>query len=112
MRAAEYRIRGSPLSRQHPTMWRQWLLLVSCLFCIHSAQAAPPVPPPLIAIIIDDIGDNLSHGLRAVRRPAPVATAFLPHTFFARRLAQFALLLDIEVLLLLPLEASDGAGRR
>src|SRR3569832_539208 len=101
---------GSPLSRHHPTMWRQWLLLVSCLFCIHSAQAAPPVPPPLIAVIIDDIGDNLSQGLRAVRLPAPVATAFLPHTFYARRLAQIAHKHDKEVMLHLPMEASDGAA--
>ena len=91
-------------------MWRQWLLLVSCLFCIHSAQAAPPVPPPLIAVIIDDIGDNLSQGLRAVRLPAPVATAFLPHTFYARRLAQIAHKHDKEVMLHLPMEASDGAA--
>src|SRR3569832_1471725 len=101
---------GSPLSRHHPTMWRQWLLLVSCLFCIHSAQAAPPVTPPLVAIIIDDIGDNLSQGLRAVRLPAPAATALLPLTFYARRLAQIAHKHDKEVMLHLPMEASDGSA--
>lgn len=91
-------------------MWRQWLPLIAGLFYIHATQAAPSASSPLIAIIIDDVGDNLHQGLRAVRLPGPIATAFLPHTFYARRLAQVAHHRGKEVMLHLPMEANDGAA--
>jgi polysaccharide deacetylase 2 family uncharacterized protein YibQ len=44
-------------------------------------------PKPHIALIIDDIGDNLRLGRRAVRLAGNVTCAFLPHTAYARQLA-------------------------
>lgn len=92
--------------------WRRWPLLAA-LFCTWQASAAPPSVTdgtPLIAIIIDDLGDNLEQGLRSVRLPAPVAMAFLPHTQYARPLAQVAHHRDKEVMLHLPMQATDGAA--
>jgi len=74
-----------------------------------SAGAMPTATPPLIAVIIDDLGDNLHKGLRAIDLPGPVAAAFLPHTRYARRLARLAHRRDKEVMLHLPMEAADGA---
>ena len=101
------------MSRRHTLVWRQWLLLVAALLATGAAQSqdqfAPPTPP-FIAIIIDDVGDKLSAGLRIVRLPAPVAIAFLPHTHYASRLAQVAHLRNKEVMLHLPMQAEDGAS--
>ncbi|MEK7321976.1 MAG: divergent polysaccharide deacetylase family protein [Pseudomonadota bacterium] len=72
--------------------------------------AMPAADPPLIAIIIDDVGDNLHNGLRVIDLPGPVAAAFLPHTRYARRLARLAHRRDKEVMLYLPMEAADGAA--
>lgn len=63
---------------------------------------------PHIAIIIDDIGDNLRLGLRAVRLPGDVTCAFLPHTTYARQLAIAAHKRAKEVMLHLPMESEEG----
>ena len=63
---------------------------------------------PHIALIIDDIGDNLHLGLRAVRLPGNVTCAFLPHTTYARRLAVSAHKRNKEVMLHLPMESEVG----
>jgi polysaccharide deacetylase 2 family uncharacterized protein YibQ len=65
-------------------------------------------PNPHIALIIDDIGDNLHLGLRAVRLPGNVTCAFLPHTTYARRLAVSAHKRNKEVMLHLPMESEVG----
>ena len=65
-------------------------------------------PNPHIALIIDDIGDNLHLGLRAVRLPGNVTCAFLPHTTYARRLAVSAHKRNKEVMLHLPMESEEG----
>ena len=75
--------------------------------------AAEPTPVPLqpkphIALIIDDIGDNLRLGLRAVRLPGNVTCAFLPHTTYARQLAVAAHKRSKEVMLHLPMESEEG----
>ena len=63
---------------------------------------------PLIALIIDDIGDNLRLGLRATRLPGNVTCAFLPRTTFARKLAKSAHKRNKEVMLHLPMESEEG----
>lgn len=78
-----------------------------------SGGAKEPSPPhfrpkPHIALIIDDIGDNLRLGLRAVRLPGNVTCAFLPHTTYARQLAVSAHKRDKEVMLHLPMESEEG----
>ena len=60
---------------------------------------------PTIAIIIDDIGDRLNDGRRAVELPGPVNVSFLPHTPFAARLAREAHALGKEVMLHLPMDS-------
>jgi polysaccharide deacetylase 2 family uncharacterized protein YibQ len=78
-----------------------------------SGGAKEPLPPqfrpkPHIALIIDDIGDNLRLGLRAVRLPGNVTCAFLPHTTYARQLAVSAHRRDKEVMLHLPMQSEEG----
>lgn len=71
----------------------------------------PPVAgaedTPRIALIIDDIGQQLEPGRRAVALPGPVALAFLPHRPHVERLARAAERADKEILLHLPLQAED-----
>jgi len=90
-----------------------WLCLILSLLPFSAAGAAEPPPPldphqPRIAIIIDDIGDNLHYGLHAVRLPGAVTCAFLPHTPYARQLAVSAHKRNKEVMLHLPMESEDG----
>jgi len=85
-------------------------LLLSLLPC--SAGVAEPTSnslqyKPHIALIIDDIGDNLRLGLRAIRLPGNVTCAFLPHTTYARRLAISAHKRNKEVMLHLPMESEE-----
>lgn len=60
---------------------------------------------PVISIIIDDLGDQLSAGARAVNLPGQVTYAFLPHTSYSTLLARKAHRHDKEVMLHLPMEA-------
>ena len=86
------------------------LLLSLPPFCCGAEAVAPPENTirPSIALIIDDIGDNLSRGLRAVSLPGAVTCAFLPHTTYARQLAVAAHGQNKEVMLHLPMESEDG----
>ncbi len=58
-----------------------------------------------ISIVIDDIGDRLGDGLRAVELPANVTMAFLPGSPYSHRLAEKAHQLGKEVMLHQPMEA-------
>lgn len=90
--------------------------LLGVLFCLiplwagaaeTSLRPAPPTPPR-IAIIIDDMGDSLAHGLRALRLPGAVTYSFLPHTTYAQQLATSAHKHGKEVMLHLPMASEDG----
>ncbi len=59
--------------------------------------------PPRLALIIDDLGNWRSGGVRATALPGPVACAVLPHTPFATLIAEQAHLAGKEVMLHLPL---------
>ncbi|MFQ5635085.1 MAG: divergent polysaccharide deacetylase family protein [Gammaproteobacteria bacterium] len=59
---------------------------------------------PRIALIIDDLGNMLVNSERAAALDGPVACAVLPHTPYARRIAERAHAAGKEVMLHLPLE--------
>jgi len=84
--------------------------LLLSLFPLIAGAAETPISSktPTITLIIDDIGDSLRYGLRAVRLPGAVTCAFLPHTPFARQLAVAAHKRHKDVMLHLPMESEDG----
>jgi uncharacterized protein len=74
-----------------------------------SLSAAAPTAHPVVAIIIDDLGNTLEEGQRAVELPGPVACAILPYTKYSVSLADQAHDSGKEVLLHLPMQAIDDA---
>ncbi|MGA9855423.1 MAG: divergent polysaccharide deacetylase family protein [Gammaproteobacteria bacterium] len=90
---------------------RRWCLLVAVLMPISntSLYAAAPTTHPVVAIIIDDLGNTLEEGRRAVELPGPVACAILPYTQYSVKLADQAYARGKEVLLHLPMQAIDDA---
>jgi len=82
------------------------LLLV---FVLAAAPAASEAGEGVtIGIIIDDLGNNLANGERAARLPGAIACAVLPHTPFAKALADAAHTAGKEVLLHLPMASRDA----
>lgn len=63
----------------------------------------------LIAIILDDLGEQRLAGARAAMLPGAVACAFLPNAAFTAAQAELAHARDKEVLLHLPLQPGHGA---
>lgn len=86
-------------------------LLVALLMFSSSTSlyAATPITHPVVAIIIDDLGNTLEEGQRAVELPGPVACAILPYTKYSVSLADQAYVRGKEVLLHMPMQAIDDA---
>ncbi len=63
---------------------------------------------PVMAIVIDDIGDNYEKGVAAINLPGAITYAFLPHTPYAFELSNTAHLLGKEVILHAPMENKAG----
>ncbi len=63
---------------------------------------------PAIAIIIDDLGDKLGRGKKAVALPGRVTLSFLPHTPHSKALVDKAHASGKEVMLHLPMETETG----
>ena len=84
-------------------------LVVVAMFVLCGAAAAnDQVPTALISIIIDDLGNNLQQGRRAIHLPGPVGCAILPHTPFSTLLAREAYENRKQVILHLPMQSADG----
>lgn len=81
----------------------------------HRQLKTPPAAPrpaaarAQIAIIIDDLGEQQLHGMRAIGLPGPVAMAFLPGGRFTAGHARLAHARGKEVLLHLPLQPGGTA---
>jgi polysaccharide deacetylase 2 family uncharacterized protein YibQ len=86
-------------------MGRTTLLLVLAL--AGAPAAGGPGGVVTIGIIIDDLGNSLTNGERAARLPGAVACAVLPHTPFAKNVADAAHAAGKEVILHLPMASRD-----
>lgn len=63
---------------------------------------------PVVAVILDDMGNDLHSGRQALALPAGVTYAILPHSPHARTLADEARQAGRELMLHLPMQARDG----
>ena len=86
-------------------MTTRLVLLLAGLLATSAPNAAGPAR---IGIIIDDLGNRWERDVRAIDLPGPLGYAILPHTPFARRLAERAHALGKEVLLHQPMQAEQG----
>ncbi len=85
--------------------------LISSLFTAGSVSATElgsPQATPYISIIIDDLGNHLQSGLRAVNLPGPLTYAILPQSSHGRRLAEAVHQSGREVMLHLPMESTEN----
>lgn len=73
-----------------------------------SAALAANAAPVRIAIIIDDLGNNLDLGVEAIALPGEVTYSVLPGLRFSERLAHLAHLASKEVMLHLPMQTVDS----
>ena len=73
------------------------------------ACSAAAAPPPRIAILIDDLGNDREAGSRTLALPAAVGVAVLPMTPYAKSMAEVASSQGRDLLLHLPLESLDAA---
>lgn len=77
------------------------------LLLLGTALAAGAAPPS-VAIILDDMGYDLTLGEAALALPDGVTYAFLPHAPHTQTLAQQARLQQREIMLHLPMQAMSG----
>lgn len=94
-----------------PMRLAAWLFAIVSVTAAHAYDyerdfdAADPSTWPVIALIIDDLGDGAQLGRRALALPGPVACSILPHTPYGYEFAVTAHARGKEVLLHQPLEA-------
>lgn len=81
------------------------IFLVCALLLAGQAGAQPAVR---VAIIIDDLGNSLRLGRRAVELPGALTYAVLPQLPYSRDIAQRAHKRGKEVMLHLPMQTTDG----
>lgn len=86
---------------------RQWLAAIGLCVLAHAATAQDIVPPPAVAIIIDDLGNQHDSGQRVVALPGALTCAFLPETPYAARQAEAAYASGKEVMLHMPMQSVE-----
>ncbi|MCW8918174.1 MAG: divergent polysaccharide deacetylase family protein [Gammaproteobacteria bacterium] len=86
------------------------LLLLGRPLAAAEETPSTPTPRPLAALIIDDLGDRLNEGLRAIALPGQVTYSILPQTPFSARFAELAHSLGKEVMLHQPMQSLSGAA--
>ena len=91
------------------------LLLAACLLlpghtllAEEDAELTPVSLRPMVALIIDDLGDRLRDGQHAIALPGQVTYSILPQTTYSRRFAELAHRQGKEVMLHQPMEAVTG----
>ena len=96
---------------------RAWLAAAVCLLAplvkvgvAAAGQTADAVSAKrgVIGLIIDDLGDRLTDGRRAIALPGAVTYAILPQTTYSTRLATLAHTAGKEIMLHQPMEAMNG----
>ena len=98
------------MSAQNGAQSRVHYIAMSLLIAFLTPPHTHAEQLPRIAIIIDDLGYELSLGRRAIALPGPVACAVLPGTPRGPTLAAAANAQGKEVLLHLPLQALQSNG--
>ncbi|MDI6848470.1 MAG: divergent polysaccharide deacetylase family protein [Candidatus Saccharicenans sp.] len=97
---------------------RGWLVLRYPL-PVHAGKTARPEPaiaaPPekkvvdrLVAVVIDDLGEDLNFLKELINLKVPLTVAILPDTSLARESAELAVKNGLEVIIHLPLEAFNN----
>jgi len=92
-------------------IFRRICSAVITLGALVSPSYADPVftdNQPVMAIVIDDIGDNRKKGLAAINLPGAITYAFLPHTPHSYDLAEIAYKQGKEVILHAPMQNKAG----
>lgn len=89
-------------------LWLAALPLLASASGLNSVAGSNARPIASVGIVIDDLGNSLRYGQRAINLPGAVACAILPHTHFSVRLAEMARTHNKEVILHLPMESTDG----
>lgn len=80
------------------------LIALCCALLFPSQASAESVQQAAITIIIDDLGNNLEYGMRALDLPGPVTFAVLPHSPYSQTLAAAAHRKGKEVMLHMPMD--------
>ncbi len=84
-------------------------LVIAVAVLLSATDASPTTKSkPVIAIIIDDMGDKLDRGKQAVALPGRVTLSFLPHTPHINLLANKAHAAGKEIMLHLPMQSKAG----
>ena len=100
--------RISPTDRWGQSVVTFLFIALVCLVCagqLPVAYAAEADKRPLIAIIIDDLGNQKYAGERTIALPGPVACSIMPHTAWGTYLAEQAHGAGKEVMLHLPMQS-------
>ncbi|HEX5339851.1 MAG TPA: divergent polysaccharide deacetylase family protein [Gammaproteobacteria bacterium] len=90
--------------------WRIFILSLACLGVVANVRADPApaassVTRPVVAIIIDDLGNSLEEAQQVIALPGPIACSILPHTKFSTQIAARAYANRKPVMLHLPMES-------